>query len=245
VSLDLAGKRVVVTGGTRGTGRAVSLGFARAGAGVVACYQQDGEAADGLRKELAGIGGTSSVIKADVRHASDIATLARACVDVLGGVDTVVNNVGTYSMVSFGELSIAEWQRTLETNVSSFFFLVQAMLPHLGPGASIINVGSAAAERGLPLRAHYTAAKAAIAGMSRSLCKELGPRGIRVNTVAPGITESQPYAGMPPQLYEFFRNMTALRRIGTPEDMAGPVLFLASDLARHVTGAVLTVDGGI
>jgi len=236
---------VVITGGTRGTGRAVSLGFARAGAGVVACYQQDEEAADRLRKELADIGGTFSVMRADVRHQPDIAALAQACERVLGGVDTVVNNVGVYSMVSFGELSMTEWRRTLDTNVASFFFLTQAMLPLLGPGASIINVGSAAAERGLPQRAHYTAAKAAVVGLSRSLCKELGPRGIRVNTVAPGITESQPYAGMPPQMYEFFRNMTALRRIGTPEDMAGPVLFLASDLARHVTGVVLNVDGGI
>lgn len=245
MSLDLAGKRVLVTGGTRGTGRAVSLAFARAGSDVVACYRQDEEAADRLRKELAEVGGTFAVVKADVREQPETIALAKTCRSVLGGLDVVVNNVGTYSMVLFEELPVAEWQRTLDTNVTSFFFVVQAVLPLLGTGSSIINVGSASAERGLTLRAHYTASKAAVVGMSRSLCKELGPRGIRVNTVAPGITETRPYAGMPPEMYEFFRKMTALGRIGTPEDMAGPILFLASDLARHITGIVLTVDGGI
>jgi 3-oxoacyl-[acyl-carrier protein] reductase len=245
VTFHLDGKNALVTGGTRGTGRAITLALARAGANVVCCYQQDEAASETLRQELKGIGQCFEVVAADVCESESVASLAATCAATLGGLDIVVNNVGVYSMISFDDLELSDWKSTINTNLRSVYMIVRAALPLLGVGSSIVNVGAAVAVRGLPARAHFTASKAAITGLTRSLCKELGPAGIRINTVAPGIIESRPYAGMPEELYEHFRKMTALGRMGTPEEVADAVLFFASDLSRYVTGVTLDVDGGI
>jgi 3-oxoacyl-[acyl-carrier protein] reductase len=241
----LAGKRVLITGGTRGIGRAAALAFARAGAQVVAGYSKDGEAAESLARELDEFGGDHLTVRADVTTASGAETLADACRDGLGGLEVLVNNVGIDGHAKFGDLEAAEWQRLFDHNVTSAYLVTQAVLDLLSEGASIINIGSSAALRGRPFSAHYTASKAALVGFGRALCKELGPRGIRVNTVAPGVTESETGGDLPPQLRERIASMTALGRLGRPEDVAGTVLFLAGDASRYVTGATITVDGGI
>ncbi|MDH2390796.1 MULTISPECIES: SDR family NAD(P)-dependent oxidoreductase [Streptomyces] len=245
VTSGLAGKRVLITGGTRGIGRATALAFARAGAQVIAGHSRDGEAAGALADDLGRLGVGHLTVRADVTTAEGATTLAEACQERLGGLDVLVNNVGVDGHAKFGDLDTAEWQRLFDHNVTSAYRVTQAVLELLDEGASIVNIGASVALRGRPFSAHYSASKAALVGFGRALCKELGPRGIRVNTVAPGVTESEAGSDLPPPLRERIASMTALGRLGRPEDVAGAVLFLASDASCYVSGATITVDGGI
>ena len=239
MELGFKGKRALVTGGTRGIGRAVSLALASAGATVVAVHREDNEAAEATRRELAELGG--SVVKADITVASDVERLAETCRTDLGGLDVLVNNAGVHGRAMLAELDLAEWSRLIDTDLTSMFLVTQAVLPLLGEGASVVNVGASVAFRGMAGTAHYTAAKAGVVGLTRSLCKEFG--GIRFNTVAPGVIDTGDE--LPPPVAQRVRRMTALGRLGTPDEVAGAVLYLASDLSTYVTGALLTVDGGI
>ena len=241
----LVGKRVLVTGGTRGIGKAITLAFARAGARIVTCHRASGEAAEGLARDLKELGEVHRVVQADVTRSDDVALLVDTCQQVLGGLDVLVNNVGVDGQVTFGELAEQEWHRVVDHNVTVAYLVSQAALPVLTDGASVVNIGSSVALRGRARGVHYTASKAALIGFTRALCKDLGPRGIRVNTVAPGLTETEPGAGLPPQAVEHIVGMTALGRICQPEDVAGAVLFLAGDTSRYITGITLNVDGGV
>jgi 3-oxoacyl-[acyl-carrier protein] reductase len=243
--LGLDGKRVVVTGGTRGIGRAVTLALARSGATVVATYRGDEEAADQLLRELKEFGEGHRAVRSDVRDPAAATALAEEVRAGMGGLDVLVNNAGVEGHVPLPDLDLEEWRRVMDTNLTGMFLVTRAMLPLLAEGGSIVNVGGAIGLRGQPGRAHHTASKAAVIGLSRSLAKELGPQGIRVNTVAPGIVETEPDAALPPPVAQRLRGMTALGRLATPEEVAGAVLYLAGDLSSYVTGATLQVDGGI
>ncbi|MFC6883260.1 MULTISPECIES: SDR family NAD(P)-dependent oxidoreductase [Actinomadura] len=245
MDLALAGKRVLVTGGTRGIGRETVLAFARAGARVVACHRSPGEDADGLARELKALGDGHRVVRADVTDAAEVAALAQACREALGGLDVVVNNVGIDARSPLHELTAAEFRRVLETNLTCGFTVIQAALPLLADGGSIVNIGAVAGYRGRPESAHYGASKTALTGLTRSLAKEVGKRGIRVNIVAPGVIVTEPGGGPPPPVADIIRGMTALGDLGRGEDVAAAVLFLASDVSRYVTGATVNVDGGI
>jgi 3-oxoacyl-[acyl-carrier protein] reductase len=242
---SLTDKHVLVTGGSRGIGRATTLAFARAGAHVVACFRHDGEVAAELARELKEIDDTHEVVRADVTRPEDVARLMDICRLVLGGLDVVVNNAGTDGQAPLGELAGSEWHRVVDTDLTAAYLVTQAALPLLVPGASVVNIGASVALRGRPGSAHYGAAKAGLIGLTRSLCKELGPRGIRVNTVAPGVIETEPSAGLPLELRAQIRAMTPIGRLGTPEDVAAAVIFLAGDPSRHVSGVTLNVDGGL
>lgn len=240
---DHAGRRVLVTGGTRGIGRGIVLAFARAGASVVTCYRNDGPAVDSLVKQLSETPGDHRVVKADIGKAEEIDRLIGECRAHLGTIDVIVNNAGRISHVPFDKLDADEWRRVVDVNLTGTFLVVQKALPILSPGASIINIGSKVATVGIPLRSHYTASKAGLIGLTRSLCKELGPKGYRVNLVAPGPVETE--EGVSPEVRERYERLTAVGRLGQPGDIAGPVLFLASDLATFITGETINVDGGI
>ncbi|MFG1706580.1 SDR family NAD(P)-dependent oxidoreductase [Nonomuraea sp. M3C6] len=243
MELRLAGKKAIVTGGTRGIGRAIVLALAQAGADVITCYRQEGEAADQLARELKELGDQHHVIKADVGKPEEIERLVEECRSRFGSLDVVVNNAGAISHIPFAELTVEEWRQVLDTNLTGAAFVVGKALPLLGEGASIINVGSRVATVGVPLRAHYTAAKAGLIGLTRSLAKELGPKGIRVNVVAPGPVETE--MDIPAPVRERYQNLIALGRLGTSEEIANVVLFLASDLSSFVCGETIHVDGGI
>lgn len=241
----LKGKRVLVTGGTQGIGKVTTLAFARAGAQVITCHRTSGEAAEGLARDLKELGEVHRVVQTDVTCSEDVARLVDVCQKVLGGLDALVNNVGVDGQVMFGELAEEEWHRVVDHNVTAAYLVSRAALGLLADGASVVNIGSSVALRGRVAGVHYTASKAALIGFTRALCKELGPRRIRVNTVAPGLTETEPGAGMPPTVVERIVGMTALGRICQPEDVAGAVLFLAGDTSRYISGATLNVDGGV
>jgi 3-oxoacyl-[acyl-carrier protein] reductase len=239
----LSGKKALVTGGTRGIGRAITWALASAGADVLACYRSDRGQADELLRALKATGGDHHVVQADLAQHGDITALAGECRTRLGQLDIIVNNAGVISHQPVDQLEPAEWRRVLDTNLTAAHLVIQAALPLLTPQASVINIGSRSATVGLPLRVHYTAAKAGLIGLTRSLCKELGPRGIRVNVVAPGVIATE--AELSAEAVRRYQAMTALRRLGTPAEVAAVVVFLASDAAGYVTGATIDVDGGI
>ncbi|TCP56801.1 3-oxoacyl-[acyl-carrier protein] reductase [Tamaricihabitans halophyticus] len=241
----LENKRVLVTGGTRGIGRTTALAFARAGATVIACHRTDTDAAAQVRRELEEISADHLVTQVDVTRQQDVQRLAELVDERLGNLDVLVNNVGVDGQVAFGDLVSTEWDRVIDHNVTAAYRVTHTLLSQLADRSSVVHIGSSVALRGRALGVHYTASKAALIGMCRALCKELGPRGIRVNVVAPGLTETEPGAGMPAAIVERIVGMTALGRICQPEDVAAAVLFLASDAASYISGVTLNVDGGV
>ncbi|HEY8986912.1 MAG TPA: SDR family oxidoreductase [Streptomyces sp.] len=238
------GARVVVTGGTRGIGRAIALAFAGAGARLVVVHRTAGEPVRRLADEL-GDGHGHVFVQADLTRGDGARLLAETVRERLGGVDVLVNNVGVDGHAKFEDLAEEEWRRVMDHNATSAYLVTNALVGLVTDGGSVVNVGASVALRGRPLGVHYSASKAALVGFTRALAKELGGRGIRVNTVAPGVTETEPGAGLPPALASRLAGLTALGRLGRPEDVAGAVLYLAGASASYVTGVTLEVDGGI
>ncbi len=249
MNLGLNGKKALVTGGVRGVGRGVVLALARAGVDVVTCYRQESELVASLERELKEIGGRHAVVRADIADPAQVTVLLDRVRETLGGLDLVVNNAGAISHVPYAELSPQEWRRIIDTNLTAPHLIIQQALPLLAEGASVVSIGSKSSEVGIPLRAHYTATKAALRGLTRSLAKEFGGRGLRFNVLALGVIETEALADMPAEqaatMRKRYSEKTALGRLGTPDEVAGAVLWLASDLSRYVTGATIHVDGGI
>lgn len=249
MNLTVADKRVLITGGTRGIGRTMVIAFADCGARVVTCGRSDSPQAASLAQRLGTDSGRHAVVAADVTADDDVVRLAATCHEVLGGLDVIVNNVGVDGTAPLGAQvggpPDGEWPRVLSANLTAAYMVLHATLPDLADGGSVINMGASVALRGRPGSAHYTASKSALIGLTRSLARELGPRGIRVNTVAPGVIADGPDGGPPPETAARLARMIALGRLGTPAEVASAVLFLASDLSRYISGITLNVDGGI
>ncbi|WP_344864800.1 SDR family NAD(P)-dependent oxidoreductase [Amycolatopsis ultiminotia] len=247
--LDLTGRKALVTGGTRGIGRGVVLALARAGADVLTCYRQESEAVASLRRELKETGRDHHVVQADVAHPEAVTALVDRCRTEFGKLDVIVNNAATVSHIPHEKLPLEEWNRTLATNLTAVHLTIQSALPLLSAGSSVISVSSKSIEVGIPLRAHYTATKAALHGLNRSLAREHGSRGIRFNVLSLGMIATEALADLPEerraQFVEHYTAKTSLGRLGTPADVAGAVLWLASDASRYVSGAIIPVDGGI
>lgn len=233
---DITGSRVLVTGGTRGIGRAVVDAFAAAKARVVTCHRGADRPTD--------LDGAVEVVTADLGDAAGAETLLASAGTTLGGIDVLVNNVGAHGFAPFERLTEPEWNRVLDLNVTSAYRVTRAALPHLADGAAVVNIGAASALRGVPGAVHHTAAKAALIGFTRALCKELGPRGIRVNTIAPGMVDDGSGDDAGPVAAKVVA-ATPLGRLCTPADVAGVVLFLTGPAAGFVSGTTLNVDGGI
>lgn len=239
------GKRVLVTGGTRGIGRATTLAFACAGARVIACYRSDDAAASALAAMPAWDPRRHRTVRADLLDPADLSLVVAECADWLGGLDVLVNNVGLYQAKPLAETSPADVKQVIDANLTVHQRITQAVLPLLGTPASIVNLGASLAARGRPGHAHYTAAKAGIIGLTRSLGKELGPRSVRVNAVAPGIVQTERGLEMPALVADQLRAAIPLGRFCAVQDVAHVVLFLASDLSSFVNGATVNVDGGL
>lgn len=246
MDFDLKGKHVVVTGGTSGIGRGIVLGLMEQGASVTACYTRDNDAYRSLADLVASQKAPVELVRADVRDSGQVAALMAAAVSAHGPLHGLVNSAGVISHAPIGQLPEEEWQRVIDTNVSGMYRTVRAALPSFAENASVVNISSGVAFAGMPNSAHYVASKAGIVGFTRAMCKELGPRGVRVNAVACGIVDgtgqTSPAGEDGMRMYV---EMTSLKRLGAPADIADVVLFLLSDAARYVTGAALAADGGI
>jgi NAD(P)-dependent dehydrogenase (short-subunit alcohol dehydrogenase family) len=245
MDLDLKGKRALVTGGSRGIGRAIVLALAKQGVSVAAVYQRESDAVTSLAEELERMDGDSYVAQADVSSEDDVGRLADDVRKRYEHVDILVNNAGVVSHKPIEELDLDEWRRIVDTNLTSLYLVTKSVVDAIPSGGSVINVGSAVATRGMVGRTHYASSKAGAIGFTRALCKELGPRGIRVNLIAPGIIETDQASGLTPEGRTRYSALAALNRLGNADEVAGVAVFLASDLSSFVSGMTINVDGGI
>ncbi|MBE3111281.1 MAG: SDR family oxidoreductase [Acidobacteria bacterium] len=246
--IRLDGRKVLVTGGSRGIGRATALLFAQAGADVALSYVSNQKAAEEVLKSVEKLGRRCLVYKAEMSSRSDIDRMVGDILAKWGELDTLVNNAGVWTYLEMGRMDDAVYRETIGINVDGVFYATNAVVPAMkehGRGW-IINVTSTAGVRGEALHSHYAASKGALHALTKSLAVELAPFGIRVNAVAPGWVDTDMSAPSfsEPGFKEKVRQTIPLRRIPPAEDIAGPILFLASDLARHVTGEILDVNGG-
>ncbi len=246
--IRLDGRKVLVTGGSRGIGRATALLFAQAGADVAISYVSNQKAAEAVIRDVEKTGRQALAYKAEMSSRQDIDRMVGDILAKWGELDTLVNNAGIWTYLEMGRMDEAVYHETVGINVDGVFFGINAVVPAMkehGRGW-IINVTSTAGVRGEALHSHYAASKGALHALTKSLAVELAPYGIRVNSVAPGWTDTDmcTESFSQPGFREKVRQSIPLKRIPPPEDVAGPILFLASDLARHITGAILDVNGG-
>ena len=242
----LAGKRALITGGDSGIGRAVAIAYAREGADVAIAYLNEDEDARETAALVEKAGRRAVLLPGDLSERTRCQEVVAEAVRELGGLDVLVNNAAfqmTHETVE--EITDEEWQHTFDTNITAMFRLVQAALPHLGEGASIINTSSVNYDQPKPTLLPYATTKGAIANFTAGLAQMLGARGIRVNAVAPGpIWTPLIPSTMPPEQVEEFGKNTPLGRPGQPKEVAPPYVMLASDEASYISGAVIPVTGG-
>jgi len=245
--IDLAGRRVVVTGGSRGIGAACCRLFAKAGAAVVLQYLASDDKAGAVLKELRRLSDAPhAMFRCDVTDADQVARLFGFVEERWGGLDGLVNNAGVWVHDPLAELQPERLQATLAVNVVGPFLCARSAMPLLqrSKDAFIVNVSSTAGQRGEPFYSAYAASKGALISATKSWSCELAP-AIRVNAVAPGWVDTDMTAeALAGERRKEIRASIPLQRVATPEDIAGPVLFLASPLARHITGEILNVNGG-
>lgn len=245
---EFAGKAVLVTGGSRGIGRAIALAFARLGCRVAICYRSSAAAAEAVCREAEAFGAEMRAYQADVGQSQAARDLVEAVVKAFGRIDILVNNAGVFPRTPVVDITDEEWEEVLRSNLYSTFYCSRAALPHMiGQGAgAIVNLGSIAGKRGSRWHAAYASAKGGVLAFTRSLAKEAAPHGIRVNAVCPGRVETEIFGA---QLDEAerarFLREAPIGRLSTPEEVAAAVVFLASSASSYVVGETLTVDGGL
>jgi len=249
--LALEGRRALVTGGSRGVGRATVLLLARAGVRVAFTWRTGEDEANGTLAELAamgaGAGATALAIQADLTDEGRVGEVFDEVTREWGGLDLVIGNHGIWhpEAVSLAEMSTAQWRRTLAVNLESLFFVTREAARRVSDDGRIVLVSSTAAQRGEAFHGDYAASKGALVSLIKGLAVELAPRGITVNAVAPGWVETDMVAtALRGEARTAAVAGIPLGRIATPDDVAGPIVFLCSPLARHITAEVMNVNGG-
>jgi 3-oxoacyl-[acyl-carrier protein] reductase len=240
----LSGKIALVTGGSRGIGAAIAKRLAAEGAAVAITYSSSPDRAEAVVKEIESAGGKAIAIQADAADADAVKHSVNETVKQLGGLDILVNNAGVAAMAPLDQFTLEDYDRTMAVNVRGVFVASQEASRHMKEGGRIITIGSTNAER-MPFAGGgvYAASKAAVAGLTKGLARDLGPRGITVNNVQPGPvdTDMNPADG---PFAETLKGMMALPRYGTGDEIASFVAYLAGPEAAYITGASLLIDGG-
>jgi len=247
MSFDLTGKNVLVTGGSRGIGRAIVESFARAGARVAFTYRSSKELAESVKSEMEKIDTEVLLFRGDAAEMAAADEAVSGVIDAWGTLDVLVNNAGVTKDGLMLRMREEDWDAVISTNLKSVFnFCKAAYRPMMKQRAGkIVNLSSVVGVIGNPGQTNYAASKAGIIGFSKSLAKELGSRSINVNVVAPGYVETEMTASLPDAAREAMLNAAVLGRAATPQDVANAVLFLSSSAADYITGHVLHVDGGL
>lgn len=245
--MQLKGKTAVVTGGSRGIGRAIALELASCGANVVVNYTRNSKAADEVVAEIEAMGLSGMAVKADVSIASEVENLVNEVLKTFGSIDILVNNAGITRDNLIIRMTEKEFDEVINTNLKGAFICTKAVSRVMikQKSGKIINVSSVVGIVGNAGQSNYAAAKAGLIGFTKSMAKELAKRGINVNAVAPGFIQTDMTSVLPENVKEEFLKSIPLMRIGKPEDIAKTVLFLVSEYSDYITGQVINIDGGM
>lgn len=242
--MTIAGKIAVVTGSSRGLGKAIAIGMAREGVNVAVNYRSDKSAAEEVVGEIQKIGCQAIAVQADMTDRTAASQLVETVRQELGEIDILVNNVGDFYFKPLSAMKHDEWHYVLDSNLSSVYYLCKAVLPSMGQRqqGKIVNIGLSPTYlvRGAPNIAAYSIAKTGVLILTRSLAIEVAPYGITVNCVSPGLIDNE---HLPPEQEEWMRKRVPMGRLGRPEEIADAVVFLASDKASYISGANLAVGG--
>lgn len=243
----LTGKTALVTGATRGIGRAIALRFAAEGADVAFTYRSQHEAAQSLVAEIEALGVKAKGYPSDAASFADAHAVVEDVKALFGRIDILVNNAGITKDGLMMRMDEEQWDAVIDTNLKSAFNFIHACTPVMARqrGGSIINMTSVVGVSGNAGQCNYAASKAGLIGLSKSMAKEMGPRGIRSNCIAPGFIATDMTSALPENVRQEWEKQIPLRRGGTPEDVAGVAVFLASDLSVYVTGQVINCCGGM
>ena len=243
----LTGKTALVTGATRGIGRAIALRFAEEGADVAFTYRSQHEAAQSLLAELEGKGVKALGFASDAASFEDAHRIVEEVKTAFGRIDILVNNAGITRDGLMMRMDEAQWDAVIDTNLKSAFNFIHACTPVMARQkcGSIISMSSVVGLSGNAGQCNYSASKAGLIGLSKSMAKEMGPRGIRANCIAPGFIETDMTGALPENVKTEWEKQIPLRRAGKPEDVANVAVFLASDLSAYVTGQVVSCCGGM
>ena len=245
--MNLQGKIAIVTGGTRGIGRAIVLELIRNGAAVAFTGRSLGANSESLEKEASEMGGVAKGYAFDAGNTADSADFIDKVIQEFGKVDILINNAGITKDNLLMRMTEEEWDAVLQTNLKSVFNLTKAVVTPMmrARSGAIVNIASVVGAHGNVGQANYSASKAGIIGFTKSVARELGSRNIRANVIAPGFVETDMTAVLSDQVKQEYEKGIPLKRFAGPEDIAKAVLFLASDDAAYITGQVLEVNGGL
>jgi 3-oxoacyl-[acyl-carrier protein] reductase len=242
--MDLTEKVAVITGGSRGIGKAIAILLSKKGAKLAVNYSSGGDSADRVVSEIEGMGGAAIKVKADVSKQSEVHAMFQTVLERFGRVDVLVNNAGTVGQPGLLEISEAEWDRVLAVNLKGVFNCCQAVIPIFlkQSGGKIINMSSVAGKMGGQSGVHYGASKAGVIGLTMALSTEFGKKNIHVNAIAPGPVKTEMFLGLPAALQERFAGTTHLGRVCEPSEIAHAVVFLLEN--DFITGETLNMSAG-
>lgn len=237
---------VIVTGASRGIGKACALAFGKSGADVIVNYTRSKEKAEEVCEEISKLGGRALPFCADVADRKAVDEMIAFAHSNFGSISTLVNNAGIAEQIMFCDIIEEKWDRMFAVDVKGVYNCIQAALPDMihNKSGRIINISSMWGITGASCEVHYSAAKAAVIGMTKALAKELGPSGITINAIAPGVISTEMNGNISEEIMTELKEETPLGRIGTPEDIAETAIFLASPKASFITGEVISVNGG-
>lgn len=237
---------VIVTGASRGIGKACALAFGKSGADVIVNYTRSKEKAEEVCEEISKLGGRALPFCADVADRKAVDEIIAFAHSNFGSINTLVNNAGIAEQIMFCDITEEKWDRMFAVDVKGVYNCIQAALPDMihNKSGRIINISSMWGITGASCEVHYSAAKAAVIGMTKALAKELGPSGITVNAIAPGVISTEMNGNISEEIMTELKEETPIGRIGTPEDIAETAIFLASPKASFITGEVISVNGG-
>jgi 3-oxoacyl-[acyl-carrier protein] reductase len=246
--ITLLGKVVLVTGGSRGIGAAIATMVAEAGATIAFTYKADKASAQRTARKVARGGSECLIVQADVSKLQDVRRTVKTVLEHFGRIDILINNAGVWKRGRMGRMTETQWDETLDINLKGSFLFCNEVVPVMRKqkGGKIINIASTAGQRGEPFYSHYAASKGGMIAFTKALWAELASENIIVNCVSPGWIHTDMTAHVLSNRKQLrdIKKLIPRGRVGTPEEVAGPVLFLASDLSNHIVGAVINVNGG-